>query len=448
MEITQYSLNQTSVQNSAQASALIPRGVADYFWTEAYQRRRLEAGLLETFRTWGYEDVIPPMFEYAETVSSHANRALQAEMMRFQDRDGSTLALRADMTIAVARLVGTRLHDWPMPQRFCYAGSVFRNTELQAGRQREFLQAGIELLGAPTAAADAEILALTAKALRLAGVADFQLIVGQMGYLHSLLEALQLSSPQQRWLQQAIDRNSEPELADFLRAVPLEPQQRRTVEELPRLSGQNIEAILTQTEKLCLNQGMHKALDNLRAICGALDSYRVLDCIYLDLTEIHNLGYYTGLTFEVLTPRLGFPIAAGGRYDHMIATFGKAQAAVGAAFTLDRILMALGDPADPYKPPKPVAPDLLVATHQSAECLAIVEQWRMQGIRVAVDVSGDVDEKLWRMAQQIGSQCALIWTGDGFDIYAATNPLEQGPRYLAAADSVGAIKQWVNPESQ
>ena len=127
-----------------QTSALIPRGVADYFWEEALQRRTLELALLKTFRTWGYEDVIPPMFEYADTLSRHTNHALQAEMVRFQDRDGSTLALRADMTIAVARLVGTRLHDWPLPQRFCYTGSVFRDTELQAGRQREFLQAGID----------------------------------------------------------------------------------------------------------------------------------------------------------------------------------------------------------------------------------------------------------------------------------------------------------------
>lgn len=420
---------------ATQPTALIPRGVADYFWEEALQRRTLELALLKTFRTWGYEDVVPPMFEYADTLSRHANQALQAEMVRFQDRDGSTLALRADMTIAVARLVGTRLHDWPMPQRFCYTGSVFRDTELQAGRQREFLQAGIELLGAPGPAADAEILALTAQALRIAGLSDFRLVVGQLGYFHGLLQALQLSAGQQTWLQQAIDRNSEPEVAEFLRAVSLQPQQRRAVEELPRLSGHKINAIMAQAEQLCLNQVMYDAVENLRAICTALDSYGVLDSIYLDLTEIHNLGYYTGITFEALTPRLGFPVAAGGRYDQMIGAFGKSQAAVGAAFTLDRILMARRDPTVHYHQPQPVAPDLLVAAHASAQCLALVEQWRAQNLRVTVDVADYTTDELCQMAHKIGCKRVLDWTGSGFDVYETANQSSTPVRYVAANDS-------------
>ncbi|MFZ1768657.1 MAG: ATP phosphoribosyltransferase regulatory subunit, partial [Caldilinea sp.] len=97
----------------------VPTGVADYFWGEAYARRRLEATLLGAFRQWGYGDVVTPAFEYADTLSARGNRELQSELCRFLDRDGSMLALRADMTIPVARLVGTRLHDAPTPQRFC-----------------------------------------------------------------------------------------------------------------------------------------------------------------------------------------------------------------------------------------------------------------------------------------------------------------------------------------
>jgi len=421
----------TTVPLAPQTSTLIPRGVADYFWEEALQRRRLEVALLDIFRTWGYEDVIPPMFEYTNTFSRHANNELQAEMVRFQDRDGSTLALRADMTIAVARLVGTRLHDWPMPQRFCYTGSVFRDTELQAGRQREFLQAGIELIGAPSPTADAEILALTAKALQMAGLNGFKLVLGQMGYFHGLLQALQLTPDQQRWLQQAIDRNSEPEVAGFLRAVALEPQQRRAIEELPSLNGHDVAAILAHAEQLCLNQVMQAALSNLRAICTVLDSYGLLNFIYVDLTEIHNLGYYTGLTFEALAPGLGFPVATGGRYDQMIGAFGKPEAAVGAAFILDRMLTARRNSTGPQKPPQPVAPQILVAATTSSQCLTIVEQWRGQGIRVAVDVGDHTVSELWQMAQKIGCQRVLVWRGAGFDVYEdAPTPA----RYVAADD--------------
>ena len=103
------------------------------------------------------------------------------------------LALRADMTIPVARLAGARLHDVAAPQRFCYAGNVFRNVESRAGQQREFWQAGVELLGSAAPAADGEVLALTARALDSLGITKYRLVVGQMLYFDGLLRSLQLT---------------------------------------------------------------------------------------------------------------------------------------------------------------------------------------------------------------------------------------------------------------
>ena len=188
--------------------AHIPRGVADYFWQEAYERRALEAELLETFRRWGYGDVIPPMFEFADVLNARASDKLQAQLYRFLDRDGSMLALRPDMTIAVARLVGTRLHDLPMPQRFCYAGSVFRHIETQGGRQREFRQAGVELIGASRPQADAEMLALTVEAMQVAGLHEFRAGGRPASNFSGLLKDLNLDPAQQQALLHAIDRNS------------------------------------------------------------------------------------------------------------------------------------------------------------------------------------------------------------------------------------------------
>ena len=211
----------------------IPRGVADYFWQEAARRRRLEQALLAVFRAWGYGDVIPPSFEYADTFGRRGSAELQSELCRFLDRDGSMLALRADMTIAVARLVGTRLHDWSMPQRFCYAGSVFRDVEQRGGQQREFAQAGVELIGSAAPEADAEVLALTAQALQAVGLADFRIVIGQMQYFNGLLQALQLDAGRQLQLQRAVDRNSEAELAAFLDEAALPRLMHLAVQELP-----------------------------------------------------------------------------------------------------------------------------------------------------------------------------------------------------------------------
>ncbi|HXF63880.1 MAG TPA: ATP phosphoribosyltransferase regulatory subunit [Caldilineaceae bacterium] len=417
----------------ATRQAHIPTGVADYFWREALDRRELEARLLQLFRTWGYEDVIPPMFEYADTYRGRASEKLQAEMYRFLDRDGSTLALRPDMTIPVARLVGVRLHDWPMPQRFCYAGSVFRYTAPQAGRQREFWQAGVELIGAGSPEADAEVIALTVHAVRAAGIEAFRLVLGQIQYFDGLLQDLHLEDHQAAALQHAIDRNSAEQLDDFLRSVPLRTQQRHAVEGLPRLSGRDAHALLDQAGRLCLNYTMHRALENLRAIYTGLVAFGVADFVHLDLTEIHNLGYYTGVTFEVITPELGFPIGSGGRYDHLLATFGPAQPAVGVALGIDRMLAAQELQGQTRRVARPVAPDLLVATGGSAEALAVVAAWRAAGLRVALSLDGAEGDALGQAARRHGARFALSWTGAGFAVLDTAAPEPAAAEFLPAA---------------
>lgn len=427
----------TTSQTDAQAQ--IPRGVADYFWAEAYARRRLEADLLDLFRAWGYQDVIPPMFEYADTFLHRSSAKLQTELYRFLDRDGSTLTLRADMTIPVARLVGVRLHDRPMPQRFCYSGSVFRYAETQAGRQREFTQAGFELIGANSPAADAEVIALTIHAMRAAALKNFRLVLGQIQYFNALLQDLQLTQEQAAHLQRAIDRNSEADLADFLRNTPLRTQQRHTVEELPLLSGPNASAVIGHADRLCLNFAMHKALTNLRDIHQVLEAYGIADDVYLDLTEINNLGYYTGISFEVLIPGVGFPLGGGGRYDNLIGTFGTPQPAVGVALGIDRLLnaqraMNLADSSSES------TPHILVASANSVDALALVSEWRRNGLRVVMSVDESRGEDLWRAAQQTNIPLAATWTGQGFDVYGFNPEQPSSASFIAQAD-VSTIAQ-------
>ncbi len=401
---------------TAPVGGQIPRGVADYFWQAARQRRELEQALLAFCRTWGYQDVLLPTFEYADTLSARGNVELRAELCRFIDRDGSMLALRADMTIAVARLVATRLHDLPMPQRFCYAGSVFRDVEPRAGQQREFIQAGVELIGSHLPEADAEVLALCAKALAALGIDDYRIVVGQMQYFGGLLQALGLTPAQTEQLHQAIDRNSAADLATFLRATPLSAQQAATVRALPALSGRNLDAVLAQAEVHALNPTMAAAVDNLRAIFRVLAAHGVLDRFVLDLTEIHDLGYYTGISFEALAPGLGFRLASGGRYDDLVGTFGAPQPAVGLAFGLERLLLAQRSrqPAPGRLAP---APDLLVATGNEPPALHVVDAGRELGLHLLVDLEHRRGAALCRAARTLGAPYALEWAGDAAILY-------------------------------
>ncbi len=409
----------------------LPHGVADYFWAEAQQRRQLESSLLDLFRTWGYGDVIPPMFEFADIYHARAGRELESEAYHFLDRDGSTLALRADMTIPVARLVATRLHDWPMPQRFCYAGSVFRYTQPQAGMQREFAQAGVELIGSRTPQADAEILALTARALHVAGIDRFQLVLGQLRFFDGLLSALQLPTVNAAALQQAVDRNSQADLLDFLRVTPLQTAQRRAVEELPLLSGPDLSTVLSHAGRVCLNTAMHEALINLRAVCDDLDAHGEADHLYVDLTEIHNLGYYTGITFEALLPELGFAVAGGGRYDNLVGTFGAAQPAVGVALACERLLLARRRAAPEREAARPVAPDVFFAADctQPEPAMRLVEQLRAQGLSVVVDVDHLAPDALCDLARRLEARFCVYWSGEGATVWTP-RLADAAPRFV------------------
>jgi ATP phosphoribosyltransferase regulatory subunit len=335
-------------------------------------------------------------------------------MYRFLDRDGSTLSLRPEFTTSVARLVGARLHDWPMPQRFCYGGSVFRYLEPQAGRQREFWQVGGELIGAPTPAADAEILALTATNLQVAGLTEYRLILGHIGYYRSLLEALALKQEQARQLQWALERKSKPLLADFLRDTPLRTGQRQAVETLPRLVGGDVDSILSQAERHIQNRGMHEALQNLRNIVDALVGYDILDNLVIDLTEIRNLGYYTGVSFETMTPGLGTAVGSGGRYDDLVGRFGPSQPAVGVALGVDRLLVARQRQEEAEASTgADRRPPALALPQGNADALAHVQRMRETGLHIQVDVNNWTVDSAFAYAAETGVCDILLWE-DGF----------------------------------
>src|SRR5512139_1977331 len=216
----------------------LPEGVRDLLFADAAAWRDMEAALRRTWTTWGYREISLPTFEYADTLATDVGAAVDAEMYRFFDRHGRTLALRPDMTIPTARVVGTRLFDQPMPLRLAYVGSVFRYEPPRAGRQHEFTQAGVELIGAPGAIADAESIALAVAALRAVGVPQFRIMVGHVGFFRGLLAALGLPQRTATRIRAAVDRKAEAELALLLAGVPgLPPLARNAVLTLPRLTG-------------------------------------------------------------------------------------------------------------------------------------------------------------------------------------------------------------------
>ncbi|MDL1895229.1 ATP phosphoribosyltransferase regulatory subunit [Anaerolineae bacterium CFX7] len=385
----------------------LPHGVADLYFQEAARKTRLETRLREIFAQWNYTQVIPPTFEYYETLAAEASPQVRQEIYRFPDRDGRMLALRADPTIPIARLVGTKLYDQPLPLRFFYVANVFRHEEPKASLRREFTQAGVELIGCGTAQADAEIIALAVTALRALGLNDFRLRVGAMDFINALLGPLALTETQRAQIKSALERKNQGALDDALRQTPMPPTMRRALAALPALTG-GAEILERAAAECAVNPAAQDALARLRALWQTLDALDVAAATTLDLGMVRGMAYYTGIVFEAFARGIGFALLSGGRYDHLLAHFGGAQPACGFAIGVERALAALKlqNPSDVQ-----LTPDIVAELGAARALAERVAEARAQGQRVEWYLQSGSHAEISAYARQRGAR--RVWFADG-----------------------------------
>ena len=305
-----------------------PYGTQDFLPKEAAAKRTIEQKIFKLFASFGYEEVVTPTMEYLETLTTSSGRTQEPHLFKMFDRNNRTLALRHEMTTPIARLAVSRLKDSPMPLKLSYNTNVFRFRTNQPGRQCEFYQAGVELLGISNAFADAEIIALAAQALSVAGLEDFKICLGQVEFAGGLME--NLSPELQAEIKSAIERHD----IVTLNNLPVDD----SLKKIPTLQGGK--EILTEAQSIANNDRSRKALNNLTEIYRLLEIYGVADKITFDLGLIRDFEYYTGMVFEAYSHGVGYSLAGGGRYDNMLKDFGAARAATGFALGIERILDA------------------------------------------------------------------------------------------------------------
>ena len=305
-----------------------PYGTRDFLPAEAATKRAVEQRLIKLFAAFGYDEVVTPTMEYLETLTTSGGRVIEPHLFKMFDRNNRTLALRHEMTTPIARLVSARLNDAPLPLKLSYLSNVFRFRTNQPGRQCEFHQAGVELIGTSNAFADAEIVALAAQALSVAGLADFRISLGHVDFAAGLMQ--NLPHDLQTQIKTAIERHD----IVALNSLPIPD----ALKKIPALQGGR--DLLTDAQALAENDSSRRALDDLSEIYRLLEVYGVADKITFDLGLIRDFEYYTGMVFEAYAPGVGYSLAGGGRYDNMLADFGAARSATGFALGIERILDA------------------------------------------------------------------------------------------------------------
>lgn len=305
-----------------------PYGTRDFLPLEAAAKRAVEQKIFELFSSFGYEEVITPTMEYLETLTTSSGQMIEPHLFKMFDRNNRTLALRNEMTTPIARLAVNRLKDSPLPLKLSYNTNVFRFRTNQPGRQCEFYQAGVELLGISNAFADAEIIALAAQALSVSGLKNFKICLGQVEFVNGLMNNLPPNVQAQ--IKSAIERH------DIVALKNLDVDD--ALKKIPTLQG-GLE-VLNAAKSIANNERSRRALENLSEIYSLLEIYGVSDKITFDLGLIRDFEYYTGMVFEAYAPGVGYSLAGGGRYDHMLKDFGAACPATGFAVGIERILDA------------------------------------------------------------------------------------------------------------
>ena len=316
----------------------IPYGTRDFLPQEATEKRNVENSLMRIFRQWGYDEVVTPVIEYLTTMTVGNGRYLEPHMFKFFDKNNETLALRYEMTTPIARLVSSRMRDETFPLKLAYISNVFRYEQAQAGRQCEFNQGGVELIGSSSVAADAEVIALAIESIKAAGLKDFQVCLGQVDFISGMMRQLQLDEQRQARVTLALEQHDLVALARIVDDMELSPAAKDAMKKVPTLHGKD--DVLQEAYAIVLNEQGRRALDNLSEIYRLLQKYGVAEYVCFDLGVIRSLNYYTGMVFEAYAPGLGYPVCGGGRYDRLLSDFGNASPATGFALGIERLLLA------------------------------------------------------------------------------------------------------------
>ena len=323
--------------NGSHRLAQVPPGVQCFVGEEARRRRRIEEAVVQVFEGWDYEEIIPPLFDYADVF---AVEALAPKTYSFVGRDGNVLALRPDFTSLLAKIAAGRLRDRPAPMRLYYSGEVVRYEPVKAGRQSELHQMGLEHLGGDARAADAEVLAIAAESLDRLGARGWVLALGHVGVFSGLVAGSHLDGERLEALRERVEAKDAAGVRRALEGAGLDPATADGLERLTAMGG-GLEALDEAARAFAFCPPAAQAVDELRVVAGALREAGLADHLAVDLGEVRGLDYYTGLVFRVFAPGLGFEVGGGGRYDTLLARFGRPLPAVGFMLGLDRVALLL-----------------------------------------------------------------------------------------------------------
>lgn len=363
-----------------------PLGMRDTL-PDLYERKAaVRTSIQEEMKRWGYQFIETPALEYYETVGA-ASAILDQQLFKLLDQQGHNLVLRPDMTAPIARVAASRLLKDELPIRLAYSANVYRAQQREGGRPAEFEQIGVECIGDHTISADGEGMALMISALKEAGLRNFQLSAGHIGFVRDFFQQILGTEERVENLTRFLYEKNYVGYREHVKSLALSSIDKQRLLDFLKLRGG--EEVIEIAYGLLENGTGKKALAELEQLWSIMQDYGQEGTVKFDLTLVSHMSYYTGILFEVYAGNVGFPIGNGGRYDLLLQKFGKDTGATGFAIRLDRLLEALEDSNEA----EPVY-CILYSPERRKEAFDFAKEERSAGKKVVLqDISGvkDID---------------------------------------------------------
>ena len=346
-------------------------------------------------RLYGYREMATPVFEFTELFArgiGEATDVVSKEMYTFSDRGGESLTLRPEYTAGICRaFVSNGELTQQLPLKVFAAGPMFRYERPQKGRQRQFHQIDLEVLGAPEPGADIEVISVAADILDRLGILD-----------RCTLKVNSLGDPESRNAYRKV-------LVDYYSAHAA----RLSQESRDRLQRNPLRILDSKDEgDKAINVGAPSFSDHLNAasrdfFSAVKDGLSAAGVPFeVDPALVRGLDYYTHTAFEFVTSHLGAQgtVLGGGRYDGLIAELGgPPTAGIGWAGGIERLVMLCNEPK-PLPRPVVIAP---LGNAAEAKALGIARQLRRAGIAVEQDYRGNMKRRMQR-ANKLNARAAII----------------------------------------
>ncbi|MDO8895207.1 ATP phosphoribosyltransferase regulatory subunit [Nitrosomonas sp.] len=361
---------------------LLPEYVEDILPIEALHIEVMRRQIIDLLMVHGYQQVIPPLLEYLESLLSGSGSDMDLHMFKVIDQlSGRMMGLRADMTPQVARIDAHLLNSEGIT-RLCYANSVLHTVPSGITQTREPLQVGAELYGHSGLESDLEVQRIMLQCLSVAGVSKIHLDLGHVAVFRGLIKGASISRELEAELFAVLQAKDVSTLKEL--CIKLQKNTRDALMLLPQLYGdKNI--LIDAVKRLPDYPEIRTALSELNIVEEELKP--TVDKIAFDLADLRGYHYHTGMVFAAYANGCSNAIALGGRYDEIGKAFGRARPATGFSMDLRELFRLMKPQTYPSGIRAPFQ-------KKNKELDNIIEQLRSSGQIVVMDLPGQENESL------------------------------------------------------